>query len=117
MHSFFVIGDGFKVELCSAVPKMSPNGGIGYATMSINGPWRVSALCGGPALPASRTLERLVGLETFDEFFSGTVLYRTMFDVGGGHPIRLSLGDVREIARVRLNGGGVRFPRASLALC
>ena len=62
-------------------------------------------------MPTSRTLERLVSLEILDESFSGTVLYRTMFDVGGGHPIRLSLGDVREIARVRLNGRdlGVRF--------
>ena len=80
-------------------------------------------------MPSKRTLERLVGWETFAESFSGTMLYRTTFDLSHSHsnynynslsnfhsspqlyPVTLSLGDVCEIARVRLNGRdlGVRF--------
>ena len=86
---------------------------------SIPGPWLVSPVCGGPTLPAPRKLETLAGWETFDEFFSGTMLYKTEFDFPAHEPratsheprSTLSLGDVREIARVRINGRdlGVRF--------
>ena len=85
---------------------------------SIPGPWSVSPICGGPTLPAPRKLEPLVGWDTFDEFFSGTMLYQTTFDTPDhlttappNHPTILSLGDVREIALVRINGRdlGVRF--------
>ena len=85
---------------------------------TIPGPWSVSPICGGPTLPAPRKLEALVGWDTFDEFFSGTMLYQTTFDppdhltaAPPNHPTILSLGDVREIARVRINGRdlGVRF--------
>ena len=68
-------------------------------------------------MPSPRTLGALAGWETFDEFFSGTMVYKTTFDFApgtsgiGGAKTVLSLGDVREIARVRLNGRdlGVRF--------
>ena len=65
-------------------------------------------------MPSKRALESLAGWETFDEFFSGTMLYKTTFDMpqgGCGEGAELSLGDVREVARVRLNGRdlGVRF--------
>ncbi|MBQ6137822.1 MAG: hypothetical protein IJI73_10685 [Kiritimatiellae bacterium] len=105
-HSLFVVGDGFSV----AAAKTAPEPGA-----EIAGPWKVSAVCGGPELPAPRSLGSLAGWETLDEFFSGTMLYRTSFDVdpqGGRTDGRtLSLGEVREIARVRLNGRdlGVRF--------
>ncbi len=84
----------------------------------ITGPWHIEPICGGPAMPAPRTLDALVGWETFDDAFSGTMLYKTTF-ASENHPTTkphnhttiLSLGDVREIARVRLNGRdlGVRF--------
>ena len=75
-------------------------------------------------MPEARKLDALVGWETFDESFSGTMLYKTTFDMVGASvldrpraredacPYRaISLGDVREIARVRLNGRdlGVKF--------
>ena len=84
----------------------------------IVGPWEVSPVCGGPAMPEKRTLEKLVGWDTFDDAFSGTMLYKTTFDFPDrlttqlpNHQTSISLGDVREIARVRLNGRdlGVRF--------
>ena len=66
-------------------------------------------------MPAPRTLGALAGWETFDEFFSGTMLYKTRFDAAveflSARARSISLGDVREIARARLNGRdlGVKF--------
>lgn len=104
LHSLFIIGDG--LEIVGSSPSSSSG------TSNVAGPWHVSPVCGGPKIPPPRTLDALVGWETFDEFFSGTMVYKTTFDFGleGTTPI-LSLGDVREIARVRLNGRdlGVRF--------
>ena len=99
-HSLFLVGDGFEV---TAAGERTCDG------IALAGPWEVSPICGGPALPAPRKLDALVGWETFDKFFSGTMLYKTEFDASEG--TSLSLGEVREIARVKLNGRdlGVRF--------
>ena len=100
-HSLFLIGDGFAV---SEKPVKADES----VKSVISGPWTVSPVCGGPALPESRMLKTLEGWDTFDGAFSGTMLYKTTFNVPG---TVLSLGDVREIARVRLNGRnlGVKF--------
>ena len=112
-HSMFFVGGAFAAGASGG--SGSPGGS---GAVRIAGPWRVEALCGGPELPAPRRLDALVGWETFAEFFSGTMLYRRRFDVcasssasQAGRFRSLSLGDVREIARVRLNGRdlGVRF--------
>ena len=102
LHSRFLVGDGFEVKDCVAG---------GTNAFNLPGPWHVEPVCGGPALPAPRKLDALVGWETFDDAFSGTMLYRTTFDMPNARPSSLSLGDVREIARVRLNGRdlGVKF--------
>ena len=103
LHSIFAIGDGFSVQSAKQRDE---------ASSPISGPWKVSAVCGGPKLPEPRTLDALAGWETFDEFFSGTMLYRTSFDADAKSGNRtISLGEVREIARVRLNGRdlGVKF--------
>ena len=99
-HSLFLVGDGFEVTAA---------GERTCCGIAVAGPWEVSPICGGPALPAPRKLDALVGWETFDKFFSGTMLYKTEFDASKG--TSLSLGEVREIARVKLNGRdlGVRF--------
>ena len=105
LHSIFAIGDGFSVQSVNPSIRQSNN-------TTISGPWKVSAVCGGPKLPEPRTLDALAGWETFDEFFSGTMLYRTSFDADAKSANRtISLGEVREIARVRLNGRdlGVKF--------
>lgn len=104
LHSRFLVGDGFEVK-----------DGVADETGAVNvsGSWHVEPVCGGPALPAPRTLDALAGWETFDDAFSGTMLYRTTFDAGSleSRCCRLALGEVREIARVRLNGCdlGVKF--------
>jgi len=101
-HSLFLVGDGFVVTTAA---KRTCDG------IAIAGPWEVSPICGGPALPAPRKLDALVGWETFDDAFSGTMLYKTTFDIANARSSLISLGDVREIARVRLNGRdlGVKF--------
>ncbi len=101
-HSLFLVGDGFEVTTAA---KRTCDG------IALAGPWEVSPICGGPALPAPRKLDALVGWETFDDAFSGTMLYKTTFDIANARSSALSLGDVREIARVRLNGRdlGVKF--------
>ena len=110
MHSRFIVGDGFDVRDGAAAKAKA---------VDVPGPWRVEPICGGPEMPAPRTLDALVGWETLDEFFSGTMVYSTKFDCGsrGRSPSQdcgsrvISLGEVREIARVRLNGHdlGVKF--------
>ena len=102
LQSRFLVGGGFEVKDCVAG---------GTNAFNLPGPWHVEPVCGGPALPAPRKLDALVGWETFDDAFSGTMLYKTTFDMPNARPSSLSLGDVREIARVRLNGRdlGVKF--------
>ena len=107
-HSLFLVGGGFAVGDASGAARSA-------AVASVEGPWEVSPVCGGPTMPKPCTLRTLVGWETFDEFFSGTMLYRATFDLADARAAEgvheLSLGDVKEIARVRLNGRdlGVRF--------
>ncbi|UHG89747.1 glycosyl hydrolase [Spirosoma oryzicola] len=74
-------------------------------------PWQVQFLRGRPALTASVTVPRLGSWTTFADsadYFSGTVRYSTRFDRPAGEPdvssYQLDLGDVREVAEVRLNG-------------
>jgi len=104
-HSIFVVGKEFEVRSggCSDQKICRTQREV------IEGPWNVSPVCGGPERPEPRTLGVLAGWESFDEHFSGTMLYRTTFNCEGA--TALSLGEVREIARVRLNGRdlGVKF--------
>ena len=104
-HSIFVVGREFEVRAGTR----SDLATCSTRRKSIEGPWVVSPVCGGPEMPEPRTLGELAGWESFAEHFSGTMLYRTTFDCEGA--AALSLGDVREIARVRLNGRdlGVKF--------
>ena len=107
-QSLFLVGDGFEIAVrCEGASRKEK-------CVAVVGPWEVSPVCGGPKMPAKRTVQSLDGWETFDEFFSGTMLYRATFDmpqVGRGEGVWLSLGDVREVAHVKLNGRdlGVRF--------
>jgi len=80
--------------------------GNGYP---IPGEWQVEFRNGGPALPAPL---RMQGLRSWTEFddpalasFSGTARYRIEFDAPAvAAAWLLDLGDVREAARVTLNG-------------
>ena len=84
----------------------------GEAT-SLGGAWGLSFLTGGPELPAAATLEPVASWTTIADprvlAFSGTARYRLEFDAptAAADEWLLDLGDVRESARVRLNGAEV----------
>jgi hypothetical protein len=78
---------------------------------TFQGPFEIEFLEGGPALPPKENLEKLMswtGLNTLAENFSGTAKYTIVFN----RPLKakqwlLKLPDVRESARVTLNGTGI----------
>jgi len=77
-------------------------------TVPIAGPWMVRFSKGGPTLPSNRSIARLSSWTTFGEdaaIFSGTASYSATFPrPSSGGPWRLDLGQVRDSARVQLNG-------------
>lgn len=80
------------------------------APVTLAGPWQLDFVSGGPALPAAAKLARLHSwTELADpetQRFAGTARYRLEFDLDRAAAPEwwLELGDVRETARVRLNG-------------
>jgi hypothetical protein len=88
--------------------KISPGGDDSENWRTLNSVWSVEPVCGGPRMPEKRILEKPDGWEKFDDSFSGTMAYKTVFK---GMASSIELGRVCEIARVRLNGRdlGVRF--------
>jgi hypothetical protein len=78
--------------------------------IEIPGEWRLDFIKGGPALPASARLATLASWTSLGDGeaqrFAGTARYRIEFDAPSkpAHEWLLDLGDVRETARVRLNG-------------
>lgn len=79
-------------------------------TMPIGGPWNVKFISGGPALPADYSTAKPASWTTFPDpaaqAFAGTARYETTFAApdSAGQVFALNLGDVRQSARVRLNG-------------
>ena len=104
-HSLFVLdAKGLSARL-SAEKKQS-------CGMLKCGEWKVEAVCGGPSLPEAKMLQSPVGWHEWDDAFSGTMRYSTTFDVDGSNLTDwIDFGDVREIARVKVNGQdlGVKF--------
>ncbi|HXB58008.1 MAG TPA: glycosyl hydrolase, partial [Candidatus Acidoferrales bacterium] len=80
------------------------------AAMQITGTWKVNFVQGGPELPASFQTTRLASWtepeDTNAQRFAGSALYTISFDasVTDGAHYFLSLGDVCQSARIRLNG-------------
>jgi hypothetical protein len=81
------------------------DGGVALA-----GPWHIEFLKGGPVLPKPAQFETLSSWTTLadDEVsrFAGTARYRLEFDAPSksADAWALDLGEVREVARVKLNG-------------
>ena len=105
-HSLFVID---AKDYCATA--LQPTRPAAEPAVELRGTWNVRPVCGGPALPAATNLTRLASWTSWDEAFSGTMRYACRFDVGTACPEAIDLGEVHEIARVRLNGTdlGVRF--------
>lgn len=76
---------------------------------AITGNWQVKFVQGGPVLPADFQTDKLDSWtrlgDTNAQSFGGSALYTIHFDAPNGtDPVYLDLGDVRQSARVRLNG-------------
>jgi len=77
---------------------------------TITGKWNVSFVSGGPTLPADFQTAKLASWTTFPDTnaqaFAGTAKYEITFDApdSAGKTFALNLGDVRQSARVQLNG-------------
>jgi hypothetical protein len=76
----------------------------------ITGNWNVKFISGGPTLPVDSQITKLASWTTFadtnTQAFAGTANYSITFDAppGGNKNYFLDLGDVRQSARVKLNG-------------
>jgi len=94
------------------VPDASPRwhfAAAGPVAASLNGPWDVHFVEGGPQLPKDYRLDQLASWtqngDPEAERFAGTARYTIAFDAPAGDgPWVLDLGQVKESARVRLNG-------------
>jgi len=87
-------------ELHAEVPPMP-------APETIEGPWTV-AFTPGWGAPAKTVFDRLESWTASSDpgirYYSGTAIYTARFQAPAGVGLDLDLGDVREIARVRVNG-------------
>jgi hypothetical protein len=78
--------------------------------LAVNGPWNIRFVEGGPVLPAPATIEQLGSwtdlADAEAQRFAGAACYSTIVKLPGNPADRwlLDLGDVRESARVRVNG-------------
>ncbi len=81
--------------------------------VALTGTWSVEFIEGGPTLPASYRTDKLASWteapDTAAQAFAGTARYSLEFTAPAetAEPWLLDLGDVRESARVRLNGRDV----------
>ena len=81
-----------------------------YQPAAISGDWKIKFLEGGPTLPADFQTAKLASWTTFPDTntqaFAGTAKYETTFDApdSAGTHFEINLGDVRQSARVRVNG-------------
>jgi len=80
-----------------------------FPVVQVDGVWRVEFLDGGPALPNPFVIKDISTWETWSdatEAFSGTARYSIPFSLPEGEYDEwiLDLGNVRESARVRING-------------
>ena len=79
-------------------------------TVVLGGPWKIEFVKGGPTLPPSLETTRLASWTELGgeeaQRFAGTARYTTSFELPatGANDWRLELGDVRETARVTING-------------
>ena len=92
---------------------------------SLDGPWTVEFINGGPEMPETTTIDQLVSWTEFagseGKSFAGTARYTTTFSVeeGEAEAWLMHLGAVHETARVHINGellGTLIGPNYSLTL-
>ena len=105
--SVFVV---FREASAAHPPKHRPNAAEFAPREELAGAWTVAfdPKWGGPAKAEFAKLESWMQRpEEGIRFYSGTATYRQRFDLPAnlaGKPLAIDLGDVRELAEVRLNG-------------
>ena len=112
-ESILVRGGGEKASDTANFKYLQPDG----EAVTLQGQWQVEFIDGGPDLPKARSIEKLVSWTEFSdsatEAFAGTGRYSFKFELPerSAFEWRLDLGDVRESARIRVNGenAGVLF--------
>jgi hypothetical protein len=75
--------------------------------VAVTGPWKVEFMPGrrAPAAAVFQTLESwTANADPGIRYFSGTATYRAKFTAPGADLLELDLGEVRELAHVRVNG-------------
>jgi hypothetical protein len=109
--SVFVVFSGTAPEAATPAP-VAVEAGKPSAPLEITGPWDVR-FPPNQGAPPSRVFEKLVSWTTIPDdgikYFSGTATYLKEFDVpaallAGGGQLELSLGELRNVADVTLNG-------------
>jgi hypothetical protein len=108
-QSYFVnVSPGKAIDMASQKAVADRSTG---KPIALQNPWKVQFLRGRPALTASVTVPSPASWTTLADsagYFSGTARYSTTFDLptdkSGSLSYHLDLGDVREVAEVRLNG-------------
>ncbi len=107
-ESVFVFFGTSGLRASPKAPKRRPS--VARA-LPVAGPWTVTFEKERGAPPGARTFDRLVSWTESSDFgirhFSGTVTYRTRVTLSAADAkdvFKLALGEVRDIARVRLNG-------------
>ena len=112
-ESFIIQASSFKIDAKPYIP-VEPAG----PAMTLEGKWNIEFIDGGPDLPHAYSTDSLSSwTEAPDEkakAFAGTARYNLRFhlpDPGATEEYWLDLGDVRESARVKINGAdtGVLF--------
>ncbi len=115
---YLQLDPGESVLLCTSREEPARGPDWPYRVLSgtpvtLNGDWTVSFISGGPVLPEERTARQLTSWTDWGdpelERFAGTARYSIEFEAprNGAGAWLLDLGDVRESARVYLNGNRI----------
>jgi hypothetical protein len=103
-------GQSCFLEEISGTATAAKSGGI-KRSVPVSGHWDITFLKGRPSLPEPVKLQKLASWTELSDsavYFSGTARYTVMFDVPKTvltkKAIQLDLGDVREVASVKING-------------
>ncbi|MFD2936930.1 glycosyl hydrolase [Spirosoma flavum] len=109
-QSYFVnVSPGNPVYANSASQKRIVDNSTAKS-VTLRNPWQIQFVTGRPAMTLSTTIPVLTSWTTLSDsagYFSGKARYTTTFDLPTGanaSAYTIDLGDVREVAEVRLNG-------------
>jgi len=112
---FLVVKKGAKAGGPRSSSPASGKDAASPFSVTVNGPWTLTPVCGGPTLPPVRVMETLSTWSRFEDGrenpFSGTMRYETTFKWKGRSEgkVTLDLGRVSQSAVVRVNGTQVGF--------